>query len=123
LYHVILSTGNYGFENNIKTIKCSKTNEWERVSFTTTIGNDWDLTKNISIYVYGHFNDEGILWVDNIQVEKSSFATSFVDNTQSLGLNFDGTDDYINCGNNNILNITKSLTIETWVKISEDSQH
>jgi hypothetical protein len=31
---------------------------------------------------------------------------------------FDGTDDYINCGNNQILNVTGSLTMSAWFKLN-----
>ena len=33
-------------------------------------------------------------------------------------LNFDGTDDYVNCGNNNNLNLTNSLSLSAWIKIN-----
>jgi len=43
----------------------------------------------------------------------------FVDSEiEGYALSFDGSGDYINCGNNNILNITESITIEAWVKIN-----
>ena len=31
-------------------------------------------------------------------------------------LNFDGTDDYLDCGNNSSLDITSAITIEAWIK-------
>ena len=34
------------------------------------------------------------------------------------GLLFDGEDDYVNCGNDNSLDITSAITIEAWVKIN-----
>lgn len=33
-----------------------------------------------------------------------------------VGLNFDGTDDYIDCGNNASLDVTDEITISVWVK-------
>ena len=33
-------------------------------------------------------------------------------------LQFDGVDDYVDCGNNESLNITDAITIEAWVKIT-----
>ena len=70
LYHKLISTGGWGFENNITTIYSTKINEWERVSFTTTIGSNWDLTSSVTLYFYGHAGAYGTLWVDNAQVEK-----------------------------------------------------
>ena len=32
------------------------------------------------------------------------------------GLQFDGTDDYVDCGNNSILDITRDITVEAWIK-------
>ena len=36
---------------------------------------------------------------------------------RSNSLNFDGIDDYINCGNNESLNITNAITIWAWIKM------
>jgi len=47
-----------------------------------------------------------------------SGASSFV-NTYSF--DFDGTDDYIDCGNNASLQITGALTLSAWVKMSSTS--
>ena len=33
-------------------------------------------------------------------------------------LEFDGTDDYVDCGNSSTLDVTEELTVETWVKIN-----
>jgi len=35
---------------------------------------------------------------------------------KGVGLNFDGSDDYINCGNNPSLNLIDALAIEAWIK-------
>ena len=34
-------------------------------------------------------------------------------------LNFDGRDDYVDCGNSNCLNIAEFMTIEVWIKLSD----
>jgi Domain of unknown function (DUF4347)/Concanavalin A-like lectin/glucanases superfamily/Putative Ig domain/Bacterial pre-peptidase C-terminal domain/6-bladed beta-propeller/RTX calcium-binding nonapeptide repeat (4 copies)/FG-GAP-like repeat/Calx-beta domain len=48
-------------------------------------------------------------------------ATKGVDyqNTADYALNFDGVNDYVQINNNNALNITDQLTIETWVYLDE----
>jgi hypothetical protein len=38
--------------------------------------------------------------------------------TAATGLNFDGANDYINCGNNPVLNVTSSLSVEAWINRS-----
>ncbi|MCD4790280.1 MAG: LamG domain-containing protein, partial [Bacteroidales bacterium] len=40
---------------------------------------------------------------------------------QNNCLDFDGTDDYVNCGNGTNFNITTAITIEAWAKISGGS--
>ena len=39
------------------------------------------------------------------------------------GRSFDGSDDYIDCGNNESLDITDAITIEVWVNLNGDSTH
>ena len=38
---------------------------------------------------------------------------------KGVGLNFDGSNDYIDCGNNTSLDITDAITIEAWVKLPD----
>ena len=53
----------------LRYIPISKVGEWERVSYTAVVDENWDLTKRSSIYVYGHRGPEGILWVENPTIE------------------------------------------------------
>ena len=39
-----------------------------------------------------------------------------IDNLPGMALDFDGTDDYVNCGNSARLNITDAITVEAWIK-------
>jgi hypothetical protein len=43
----------------------------------------------------------------------------------SGGLDFDGSNDYVNCGNNSSLNITSNITVAAWVKTRDcgDNEH
>ena len=43
-------------------------------------------------------------------------ATDWVDGKYGKALDFDGSDDYVNCGSSNSLNTTEAITIEAWVK-------
>lgn len=52
---------------------------WERMTATYTITASWDSTSYLRLYYYGYFGDEGILWIDNVQIEEENHATPFVD--------------------------------------------
>ena len=47
----------------------AKVGEWEQVSYTGVVWDDWDLSKPTVLYVYGHYGPEGILWVENVTVD------------------------------------------------------
>jgi hypothetical protein len=52
-------------------------------------------------------------------------ASDWVTGKVNNGLDFDGVDDYVNCGNNASLNITSNITVAAWVKTRDcgNSQH
>ena len=52
-----------------KMIPCTSVDEWEQVSYTGVVDEDWDLTKTDKIYVKGHFGPEGMLWVEGVTIE------------------------------------------------------
>ena len=54
----------------------SKVGEWERVSWTGIVENDWDLHKATSLYIYGHYGPEGILWAEDVKIELTTLDTS-----------------------------------------------
>jgi hypothetical protein len=43
-------------------------------------------------------------------------ASDWVTGHINGGLDFDGSNDYVNCGNNSSLNITSNITVAAWVK-------
>ena len=45
--------------------------------------------------------------------------TCWVDGKLGKALEFDGINDYVNCGNDPSLHITDAITIEAWVKLNE----
>ena len=47
----------------------SQVGKWERVSYNAIVEENFDLTKDTTIYVYGNYGPEGILWVQNVQIE------------------------------------------------------
>ncbi len=47
------------------------------------------------------------------------YGASWVDDDGRSVLNFDGVDDYVDCGNDESLDITGELTLEAWVKTTD----
>ena len=61
-------------ENTVKDKEWLKylpttTEEWQDVSYSVTITEDFDLSRPIWLVVYGHFGPEGILWVENVEIK------------------------------------------------------
>lgn len=83
LYHKQVNSGAYGFEAAIGYYSVNKIDTWERVFFTYTITSNWDLTSDVSIYIYGHAGAVGILWADSVQVEAKPYISPFVNGTRS----------------------------------------
>jgi hypothetical protein len=80
IYHKSLSSGANTFGPTRTTITSDRVGIWERKSYSFTIDSDWDLATDYNtVYMYGHYGTEGILWVDDVQVEKSNFMNGFVD--------------------------------------------
>ena len=46
------------------------------------------------------------------------YGATWVDGIKGYALSFDGTDDYIDCGNDTSLQITGNLTVEAMVKLN-----
>ena len=53
----------------------SKIGEWEQVSWTGVVYEDWDLAKPTTLYVYGHYGPEGILWVESPTIQLTESTT------------------------------------------------
>jgi len=64
-----------------RMIPCTSVDEWEQVSYTGVVDEDWDLTKTDKIYVKGHFGPEGMLWVENVTIEILSGIAADPDQT------------------------------------------
>ncbi len=72
-----------------------------------------ETTGNLAEDSSGNYN-VGIL--NNLTFDTSS--TSDRDGNPTGALLFDGTDDFVNCGNDAILDVTGAVTISAWVKVS-----
>ncbi|WP_106831168.1 interleukin-like EMT inducer domain-containing protein [Parabacteroides pacaensis] len=68
-------SGTYGF-------LAKKTNSWERFEWTFTLREDIDISKPISLYVYGYNGVESSKWFRNVSLQKGtkgSFTRSSLD--------------------------------------------
>ncbi|MCK4634745.1 MAG: BNR-4 repeat-containing protein, partial [Candidatus Aenigmarchaeota archaeon] len=89
-----------------------------------------DLTNTSAFFdwnhsLIGYWNFEHVLTngtvYDNSTYGNDGTMENFTSNTTvtgkyGKGLEFDGNNDYIDCGNGNSLNITNEITIEAWIK-------
>jgi hypothetical protein len=49
------------------------------------------------------------------------FGATWAQGKRGSALSYDGTDDYVNCGNNSNLNISGAFTAEAWIKTTDSS--
>ncbi|UCH66204.1 MAG: LamG domain-containing protein, partial [Ignavibacterium sp.] len=54
--------------------------------------------------------------ISNLQSDWSPNVPTTISNGAGYALDFDGTDDFIDCGNDSSLNITEYVTLEAWIK-------
>ena len=90
----------YEVGNNLFISPLKPVSSWSFDEGAGTIANDSSGNNNTGT-LYG-----GPTWTDG-QINKA--------------LSFDGTDDYVDCGNNESLNITNAITIEAWAKGERDA--
>ena len=90
------------------------------VCFVLVLG----FVSNASAELAGHWRfDEGSGTTANDQSSNGNDGTLINNPTWAIGINngalqFDGIDDYVNCGNDPSLNVTEAVTIAAWVKLN-----
>ncbi len=62
------TAGTQTFHSGQPTLYFNTPNVWQRQNYTFTLINDIDTSKNLILFVYGHFGAEGRLWVDNVRL-------------------------------------------------------
>ncbi|MCZ6702547.1 MAG: LamG domain-containing protein, partial [Ignavibacteria bacterium] len=84
-----------------------------------TIGADADetdffegLLDDLRIYNYALSSMD----ISNLQADWSPAVPTTVSNGAGYALDFDGTNDFIDCGNSSSVNITDYITLEAWIK-------
>lgn len=114
IYHKSLASGGNTFAGSSKVHYLYEVGTWKRMSHSFVIDNDWDLvnTQN-TIYVYGDKGEEGIGWVDDIQIEKNNYPSGFVETSSPYSrLTYPYADLFDPAG-------TGDFTISYWVKTQE----
>ncbi|MCK5475623.1 MAG: LamG domain-containing protein [Candidatus Pacebacteria bacterium] len=77
----------------------------------------WSFDEGIGATAYDSTNnDNDGTFGDGTCVAGAGTCPSWVEGKYGSGLDFDGVDDYVDCGNDPNLTISKALTISAWVK-------
>ena len=63
-------------------------------------------------YDYSPYANDG-----TIATSTSGIGASYADGKYGQAMQFDGVDDYVDCGNNSSLHFSDSFTVEAWVKL------
>lgn len=77
---------------------------WQKYTYTFTAPNDADWSKNMSWYVYGHYNGNGTFYLRHIKLEEGSIPTPWSPNPTDIFINlfdFNSTLEYDTSGFNN----------------------
>ena len=77
---------------------------WQKYTYTFTAPNDADWSKNMSWYVYGHYNGNGTFYLRHIKLEEGSIPTPWSPNQTDIFINlfdFNSTLEYDTSGFNN----------------------
>ena len=117
-----VSIGNYTVTAS-KTGYFSESQENIQVLENQTITVNFQLTETLGLVGLWHFDEgNGTTTVDssgnnnNGTLINMDPATDWVDGKIGYALDFDGSNDYVNCGNDTSLNITGNITIILWIK-------
>jgi len=79
------SSGSSGFHDGQGYGQISKANVWERLSHTFTVGSSWNMSANLTLYMYGHYQGRGTLKIADVQMEIKDHATEFIDSHSRTG--------------------------------------
>jgi hypothetical protein len=80
------------------------------------------LVLNLDTAYYNSYPRTGTTWSDLSGSGNNGTLTNgptYVVTGASSSIQFDGVDDYVDCGNNSSFNLTSQLTLECWVKTSD----
>ena len=70
LYHYSVGAEDTIFGDAIEYRYTSKADEWQLVSHSFVVDSDWEVDSNwVRLYLYGHYAQEGQVFIDNIQLE------------------------------------------------------
>ena len=90
---------------------------WSRISWEEDASYGEELEPESGMMGLWHMDDD---WTDSSGNENNGtdYGATFVATGKfnTSGGKFDGSNDYVNCGNDNSLNIRNTITIEAWIK-------
>lgn len=91
---------------------------WQKYTYTFTAPSDADWSKNMTWYIYGHYNGNGTFYVRHIKLEEGPVATPWCPNSAdalatTMGLNDNVEYDTSGYGNNGMRTGTFSWTSDT----------
>ena len=122
------SASNYEFNGTMDEVKIyNRALSAEEVRFHYNRGASvahWKMDEGSGSTIYDETdnNNDGTLVVGSGGANTTT-SDAWINGKHGSALNFDGIDDYIECGNDNSLNITDKLTIEAWIKTSDDGRN
>jgi len=93
-------------------------------TFTRGLVGYWSFDEGIGQTAYdaSNYSNDGTLGsTSGVDTNDPKWTSNFESQTSNSGpsgtaLDFDGTDDYVDCGNDVSLNITDAITIAAWIK-------
>ena len=88
--------------------------QWQKYSYTFTAPSDADYSKNMSWYIYGHYNGNGTFYMRRPKLELGSSATLWTPNSNDGIYNLYNTSIvYDSSGYNNNGTITGTISLDT----------
>ena len=75
--YTYLNDGTYGFKSGNANVKNTLDDTWERITYTFTVNADTDETKDMKLYIYGHYGDNGTMYMRRPKLEEGNIATAW----------------------------------------------
>lgn len=82
-----------GIRESVEVIR--EIGRWQKYTYTFTAPSDADWSKNMTWYIYGHYNGNGTFYVRHIKLEEGSVATPWCPNSSDTFATIMGLNDNI----------------------------
>ena len=115
MFHIEIDDARDNIDDTI-TVSVNATYAYDKAAFDTS--GSISLNGSAMSYVAGNYWTLGV--TQSTAVQRAYQITAFTDSTYGItnvgAIDFDGSDDYVSCGNTASLNLTASLTLDIWIK-------